>query len=581
MRNKSSLLGGVALGVLLAASLSVGAQAKTKKHHHVAAAPAASDARLGALADEVEALKARLDAETVAREQTEAQVQAAQSQAAAAQADAQAARSQLAEQIQTIPGEVGAAVAANKPKTDKVYYKGVTVTLGGFAAAETASRSHDQTADIGSSFAKLPFANDAASHTAETAFTARQSRYSALVEGAITPAIHGSFYGEFDFLGAAQTANSNESNSYTPRVRNLYGAIDWNDSGWHLLAGQSWSLATMNNKGITQRNESIPSTIDAQYVPGFVWARQPQIRLTKDFNKQLWLAVSLENPQTTFSGVKTTTGTLVDGQAPTSQYFAGVTGVSSTTTLSGSTYTTTDTLTNNPYSLNAVPDVIAKVAFEESFYGHNLHAEAFGIYRSFQDRVTITPGTLTATGNTLQSNGGGVGGGFLFGAVPGVLDVQGSILSGQGIGRYGSGQLPDTTSKPNGQLVGIPETLWLAGATLHATPQLDVYAYAGGEQEASSEDRVGSSLYGYGNAIVGSNVGCSEEGGSCSALTKSIGQATVGLWDKFYQGPFGRFQFGLQYSYTERKAFADATTAGNAPKTNENMIFTSFRYYPF
>jgi len=117
MQTKTSLLSGVAMGVLLAAGLSGAADAKTKKHHHAAPAPvAAPDARVTALADEVEALKARLDAETLARQQDEAQVQAAQAKAAAAEADAQAARGQLAEQIQTIPGEVKSEVAAATPK---------------------------------------------------------------------------------------------------------------------------------------------------------------------------------------------------------------------------------------------------------------------------------------------------------------------------------------------------------------------------------------------------------------------------------------------------------------------------------
>ena len=45
-----------------------------------------------------------------------------------------------------------------------------------------------------------------------------------------------------------------------------------------------------------------------------------------------------------------------------------------------------------------------------------------------------------------------------------------------------------------------------------------------------------------------------------------------------FQGKFGRIQWGVQYSYTERKAFEGV---GGAPSANENMVFTSFRYYPF
>ncbi len=103
---------------------------------------------------------------------------------------------------------------------------------------------------------------------------------------------------EFDFLGAGVTANSTESNSYQPRVRHLYATIDWAGEGLHLLAGQTWSLITMNQKGITPRNEDIPLTIDAQYVAGFAWLRTPQLRLVKNFGDNFWLAASAELPQT-------------------------------------------------------------------------------------------------------------------------------------------------------------------------------------------------------------------------------------------------------------------------------------------
>jgi hypothetical protein len=121
MRTKSTLLCSATIGVVLAVGMSAAAQAKTsKKHHHHEAAPAAAPAataeEVHALADEIESLKARLDQEQVAREQTEAKVQAAQAEADAAKADAASAHAQLAEQIQTLPGEVKQAVVANTPK---------------------------------------------------------------------------------------------------------------------------------------------------------------------------------------------------------------------------------------------------------------------------------------------------------------------------------------------------------------------------------------------------------------------------------------------------------------------------------
>ena len=121
-----------------------------------------------------------------------------------------ASRSQA--QIQTIPGAVATAVASHAPKSDKIYYKGIKFTLGGFAAAEGVYRSKNNVADIGSNYSKIPYDNSVLAHTDELRFTARQSRVSFLAQGNINPNTVASFYGEFDFLADAQTGNSNESN---------------------------------------------------------------------------------------------------------------------------------------------------------------------------------------------------------------------------------------------------------------------------------------------------------------------------------------------------------------------------------
>ena len=109
-------------------------------------------------------------------------------------------------------------------------------------------------------------------------------------------------YLEFDFLGAAPTANSNEFNSYTPRLRQFYLTGDDNPDGWHFLAGQSWSLVTMFKEGLIARKENVPWTIDAQYIPGFDWLRNPEIRIVKDWNKEYWLGVEAASPQAIFGG---------------------------------------------------------------------------------------------------------------------------------------------------------------------------------------------------------------------------------------------------------------------------------------
>ncbi len=594
MQKKSALLCGAAVGVLLAGGLVASAQAAPKHHHHKAAAGADADGsatqeKIDSLTAAVSTLENRLNDEAAARQADEARAQAAEAKADSAEADAQATRTELQSQIQTIPGEVQTAVAANKPNTDNIYYKGVTLTPGGFLEAAGIYRTRNLDSDVGSpNFSKIPFANNAVSHTQELRGSARQSRLSLLVQGNINQTTQAAFYVESDFLGGAQTANSNESNSFNLRIRNVYGTVDWADYGLHFLAGQSWSLATLNSKGITPRNEVLPPSIDAQYVPGFVWTRQPQIRLTKDFaDKQVWLAVSLENPQTTFTGSPAAGVTALDGAAGsslvTSASPAGPTGLAAS-----SLFANIDT-----FSLNHVPDVIGKLVVEPNIGGARpVHLEVFGLYRDYYDRINIGTNTFGyATGvQNADASGGGVGAGALVNVVPKLLDIQGSVLTGKGIGRYGTSGLPDATLMPDGKVAPIPETMFLGGATLHATPALDVYLFGGQESESARAFNAGGKFFGYGNPGY-VNAGCLAEvptGGTaltCTGNIRSVYQITGGFWDKLYSGRFGYVRVGLQFSHTELQAFAGENAAGVpgslAPRTSDDMVFTSFRYYPF
>jgi hypothetical protein len=434
------------------------------------------------------------------------------------------------------------------------------VTLGGFLAAESVFRSRDEQADIGSTFSGIPFSNNPAAHTQELRMTARQSRLSILAQGDASSSVHAAFYGEFDFMAGPQSANSNESNSYSPRIRNLYGTVDWTDAGIQILAGQNWSLLTLNSKGISPRNEVPPATIEAQYVTGFNWARQPQIRITKNFDNAFWLAVSVENPQTTIAGNAASASgiTVTDNNTASSEFD-----------------------NNNKLSLNHVPDVIAKFAWEPVISGAQpLHIEGFGIYRDFYDRANVAAGNalgLPVGVSNKNISAGGFGGSITWSVVPKLLDLQATAMNGSGIGRYGSGQLPDATLNPNGALAPITETTFLLGATLHATPVLDIYGYAGQESESAKYFNVGTGHQGLGNPAY-SLAGCFTEGGSCSPNIKTSSEATAGFWYRFYNGKYGSTRFGMQYSYNHLTAFAGA---GGKPTTDDNMIFTSIRYYPF
>ena len=562
--------------VCTTALLATGASATTHKKHAAARRPAAASPNrelldeVRALKAQVEVLQSRIDGTTSTQAASASQTQSIQSQLSVVQqkVDANDAK------IVALPAEIATVVKTESDKAkhyDKFYFKGITITPGGFLELAGIYRQHQQASDVATPFQSIPYGNSRTGYTNEARFTARQSRLSFLAQGDVNKQTKLSMYGEFDFLGAAQTANSNESNSYNPRIRHLYGTVDYdtgNGVGVHFLAGQTWSLVTLNSKGITPRNEVTPPQIDAQYVPGFAWARQPQVRLTVDgMGHHLWLAVSAENPQTTFSGVGTPAGVLAgsNGTAaplPASLVFNQLAG-------GGSLFNGANSLT-----LNHVPDFVGKVAFDNTFAGHAFHVEGFGIYRVMSYRVNSGNNDISA---------GGFGGSISFTVVPKLLDVQFSGMTGRGIGRYGSGQLSDATFDDQGNIKPIHEQMLLAGVTVHATKMLDVYGFAGQEiEEARSFTTVnvaGQTLaYGYGNPLY-TNAGCYIEGSvACNGNTHALKQITGGFWQKLYQGPFGRAQIGAQYSYTERSSLAGV---GGEVRAKQNIGFLSFRYYPF
>src|SRR6202012_1706943 len=94
----------------------------------------------------------------------------------------------------------------------------------------------------------------------------------------------------------------------------------------------------------------------------------------------------------------------------------------------------------NTLSLNHVPDVIVKAAWEPEIGGAQpLHMEAFGIFRDFYDRTNIAAGNgrhVPASIGNHDSTGTGVGGSITFAAIPKVLDLQATAMTGTGIGRY-------------------------------------------------------------------------------------------------------------------------------------------------
>src|ERR1700759_3230348 len=97
-----------------------------------------------------------------------------------------------------------------------IHYKGITITPGGFLAAETVWRQRGEGADINTNLNGIPFAGSSQAKMSEFYGSGRQSRISLLAQGKLeNMSLTG--YLEADFLGAGSSSNNNQSNSYVLR----------------------------------------------------------------------------------------------------------------------------------------------------------------------------------------------------------------------------------------------------------------------------------------------------------------------------------------------------------------------------
>ena len=198
--------------------------------------------------------------------------------------------------IVTTMSDENQAIKKSVSSPDTLHYKGITITPGGFTAAESVWRSKATGGDIPTAFSALPYEHADAYSLSEFFADGRQSRLSLMAEGKVSwGTLRG--YWEGDWLGTGITSNNNQSNSYVMRQRVIWGQAETKNH-WAFTGGQMWSLATEDKKGLSNLSGDImtPQTIDPNYVVGFVWTRQYGFRVTKTFAKSAF-GVAVENPQ--------------------------------------------------------------------------------------------------------------------------------------------------------------------------------------------------------------------------------------------------------------------------------------------
>jgi hypothetical protein len=519
----------------------------------------------------------------------DSQLQQAQQAAAAAQAAAQQAQQAANAEQQTLSANSEAVSSLQTSVTDlkansvsiastiqqqqadvkkaienpeAVHYKGITISPhGSFVAAETVWRQGATGGGLNTAFTGVPLDNSPASNISEFYGSGRQSRIAIKATGKDGDLRMTGYY-EMDWLSSGTTSNNNQSNSYTMRQRQIWGQAAL-DSGWKFTGGQMWSLTTETTDLLDNGTEILPSSIDPQYMAGFVWNRQYGFRASKDFGKKFAFGASAENDQM-----------LIGGSSLPTNELAGSSGTG------GGLYDNQAT-----YSFNLAPEMVAKMAFQPGWG----HWEVFGVGRFFHDRIYPT-GASPYNDSTI---GGGIGGGFRAPLGTKNLTIGLKGLYGDGTGRMGSSTIADVTLQPDGQIAPLHTFSGISTVEANLGKRLMVYLNYGG-------DYVGRRYYGtkgegYGSPYV-TMTGCNTEPipsgpnassapiapSNCGGNNKDVQEFSAGDWYNLYNGPKGRLRFGLQYSRFERDLWPGAggtTNPGGGAKGIDNMFWTSFRYY--
>jgi hypothetical protein len=475
--------------------------------------------------------------------------------------------------VSTVSDETSAIKKA-MTSPDALYYKGMTISpSGSFLAAETVWRQGATGGDINTPFTGVPLDHAEAAQLSEFQGTGRQSRVAIKAQGKLDSMTMTGYY-EADWLSAGTTSNSNQSNSYTMRQRQLWAEAK-TASGWTFNGGQGWSLVTEQTQGLTRGTEILPATIDSQYTAGFVWGRQYSFRVIKDFSKKMSMGFAVEGAETLNPAGNALPTNLLIGSAGTS---GGLYNGAGNAAESGA-------LAN--YSFNYTPDFIVKVALEPGWG----HWEVFGVERNFRDRIYPATGTPFDD----QEIGAGIGGGLRVPMANKKISVGAKGLWGQGVGRYGSSTIADVTIRPNGLLSPIHGFSALSTLELNPTPRFTMYFNYGVDYLDRDYVLNGTTQVGYG-ARSANMSGCLVENAStaanpaaapvtptnCGGNNKDVQEFTAGYWYNIYNGPKGRLRQGIQYAWFRRDLWSGAggtANPGNGAHGEDNMVFTSFRYY--
>jgi hypothetical protein len=415
------------------------------------------------------------------------------------------------------------------------------VKPGGFLDLGYVYRTTNVGSGLPTAFATIPYADTVQGNLNDSRFSAQNSRVNVTVNADFKGLLL-TGYVESDYLGTAPSNIAVSSNGGTFRMRQYWAQMG--RSKWSLMAGQAWSLLTPNRTGVGSYPSALFTTLneDPNYMVGFVWSRDPQVRFMYKPTSAISFAGSLESPDQYTGGFVTLPAGLASAYTP--QFDTGSSGLSAPTFL---------------------PDLVGKIAWDATKRGRQIHLESAGIIRSFRvfNPVSVERYTSFGYGGTANGNV------ELF---RGFRLIVNTFFSTGG-GRYSFGLGPDVAVRVDGSLATVPAFSTLSG-----------FEYV--RQSAEHPNGVTTGFFGYYGASYfdrvvlrdanGSYIGFGYPGSS-SSDNRSLQQLSLGFNRKVWRSPtYGVFGLIGQYSYITRSPWW--IQVGRPPNANLNMVQIGVRY---
>lgn len=442
---------------------------------------------------------------------------------------------------------------AHNPSPLSINIGDTTFTPLGFVDATLFGRSTNTGNGIGTNFGSIPYNTSATGNLSELNLSTQNSRVGFRVDSKVLGAkVLGYF--EADFLGNQPASVFVTSNADTFRMRNVF--VDVERSGFEILGGQDWSLATPNRKGLSPLPSDIFYTqnMDTNYQAGFVWSRQTQFRFIAHPNKDFAFGISFENPQ---------------------QYIGGSNGGSSAVLPAGLSVLSGGEFNNGSSNYNAsnlYPDIIFKGAFDGHIGdGQIMHLEGAAMVRSFRDTFAVNAaGAPIASGTpaTFHSSSATAAAGELNANLELLKNIRviANTFFGSGNGRYLLGQAPDVVIRADGSISPVHSYSTVDGIEANIAKKTLLTAYYGAIYiKRNVAVDTNHSFIGYGFA------------GSSNTQNRAVQEGTIGITQTLWKNAsYGALSLISQYSYLTRNPWAVAAGAPRA--THTNMYWLDLRY---